>query len=374
MSGNGLKVRFHTASGAAPTLAVDSLAAKAIQVASGVAVGTGVIAANSIWNITYDNSIPAFLLTAVPAAVQDGTVATASIAANAVTHAKLQTEVASRLIGNPTTSTATPTAVPVTGSLFFDGTNLVGGSPRGWIDGLTLSRASSTSIGIAAGVARDSTNGFDITLASAFTKTTSAWAAGTGNGGLDTGAIATSTFYYVWGIYNSSTAVSDVLFSTSSSAPTMPSGYDKKRYIGAVKTDGSSQFIAFTQFGDEFYWSTPILDVNAFTGSTSASTKVLTVPSGRNMLAILNVDLGGGTTQTVYISNLALTDLAPTINGGAAPMSSLGGTSSAGNIENSGMARCWTDTSASIRVRNSANGAVLNIATLGWVDQRGKNA
>lgn len=62
MSGQKLKVRFNATNGAAPTLNVDSLGAKAIQTASGTAVATGAILADSVHDLTYDNSIPAWLL------------------------------------------------------------------------------------------------------------------------------------------------------------------------------------------------------------------------------------------------------------------------------------------------------------------------
>lgn len=62
MSGQRLKVRFNATNGASPTLNVDGLGAKAIQTASGTAVPTGAILANSVHDLTYDNSIPAWLL------------------------------------------------------------------------------------------------------------------------------------------------------------------------------------------------------------------------------------------------------------------------------------------------------------------------
>jgi hypothetical protein len=67
LSGKSLKVRFHTTSGAAPLLNVDTLGLQALQTAQGTAVPTGAILGNSIWDVTYDNSIPAFLLEGVPA-------------------------------------------------------------------------------------------------------------------------------------------------------------------------------------------------------------------------------------------------------------------------------------------------------------------
>lgn len=62
MNGQELAVRFDQANGATPTLNVDSLGAKAININESTAVPTGFIAAGSIWRVTYDNSIPAFIL------------------------------------------------------------------------------------------------------------------------------------------------------------------------------------------------------------------------------------------------------------------------------------------------------------------------
>lgn len=62
LDGVKLCVRFNATNGAAPTLNVASLGAKAIQTASGTAVATGAILANSVHELTYDNSIPAFLI------------------------------------------------------------------------------------------------------------------------------------------------------------------------------------------------------------------------------------------------------------------------------------------------------------------------
>jgi hypothetical protein len=68
---------------------------------------------------------------------------------------------------------------------------------RGQLWGLTLSTAgASATFSVAAGEAADSTSVDLMVLPSSISKTTSAWAVGTGNGGLDTGAIAASTWYH----------------------------------------------------------------------------------------------------------------------------------------------------------------------------------
>jgi len=78
-----------------------------------------------------------------------------------------------------------------------------------------------------------------MTLASGLTKRLDAnWAVGTNQGGLDTGSIANTT-YYVWLIQRSDTGVVDALFSLSSTSPTMPSNYDRKRLVGSFSRVGA---------------------------------------------------------------------------------------------------------------------------------------
>ncbi|MFN7610988.1 MAG: hypothetical protein ACK5QX_08650, partial [bacterium] len=180
---------------------------------------------------------------------------------------------------------------------------------RGYIDGLTMSTAgSSTTMTIAPGEATDSTNLVTLELAASISKTTGAWAVGSGNGGLDTGSIANSTWYYFYLIRRPDTGVVDVVFSTNSTSPTLPTNYTQFRYIGAGLTNGSGQWVAFTQVGDEFYWSTPVLDINA-AGSTSAQLATLSVPRGRKVKVFANVT--SGTQMQVYLSDPANADVAP---------------------------------------------------------------
>lgn len=229
---------------------------------------------------------------------------------------------------------------------------------RSYLAGLSMSTAgSSATMSIAVGQAADSTNAVTMALAAAISKTTSAWAVGTGNGGLDTGSIANSAWYYFYLIRRPDTGVVDVVFSTSYASPTLPTNYTQYRYIGAGLTNGSGQWTAFTQQGREFYWKTPVLDFGA-AGSTTAALLTCSLPRGRKMKGFFNLyNLGGG----FYISDPDNTDMAP--NTAASPLYSQGGTT--GNLGN--QADCWTDTSARIRHREPNANAVY-IATLGWLD------
>ena len=73
--------------------------------------------------------------------------------------------------------------------------------------------------------------------------------ANSGANGLDTGSVATSTWYYLWVIAKEDGTV-DGLGSTSSTSPTMPSGYTFKALIGAVRTKtGSAVLVGTIQYG-----------------------------------------------------------------------------------------------------------------------------
>jgi hypothetical protein len=85
---------------------------------------------------------------------------------------------------------------------------------RSYLAGLTLSTAgSSATFSVAAGVAADSTNADMMTLSGSISKTTSSWTAGSGNGALDTGAIANNTWYHAYLIKRTDTQIVDVLIS-----------------------------------------------------------------------------------------------------------------------------------------------------------------
>lgn len=71
--------------------------------------------------------------------------------------------------------------------------------------------------------------------------------------GLDTGSEAVSTWYYVYLIAKSSGDIS-AIFSTSSTAPTLPAGYDHYRLASAVYNDSSGNFVNFRQLRDIYLY------------------------------------------------------------------------------------------------------------------------
>ena len=148
--------------------------------------------------------------------------------------------------------------------------------------GLTLANNSTDAtndIDVGIGTARDATNAQDMTLAAALTKQLdAAWAVGTNQGGLDTGTIANGT-YHIWLIKRTDLSATDVLFSTSVSAPTMPSGYTLKRRIGSIiRSAGAIR--DSNQIGNFFQFPTPSLDVDTTTLGTASTNFTLSVPTG----------------------------------------------------------------------------------------------
>lgn len=271
-------------------------------------------------------------------------------------------------------------AVPLV--LLYDGTqwNIVGNSaasfvPRSYLAGLTLSTAgASTTMTTAAGMATDAANAFMMKLTASVAKTTAAWVVGTGNGGLDTGAIANSTWYHFYLIQRLDTSVVDVLFSLSASAPTMPANYTLKRRIGSGFTTAGGNWTSFIQDGDYFRWLASVLDINTTNPGIAAVSATLTVPTGVNVFANFNARVVSTTLSShVHFSDLAATDEAP--SGTAAPLTALEGDAAA-NPQAAGNFAIRTNTSAQIRYRMQASdgNTIIRIATLSWIDSRGRNA
>lgn len=252
--------------------------------------------------------------------------------------------------------------------------------PVGFLFGLTLSNNGSDAtndIDIAAGRARDIDDSENMILSSLLTKRLDAsWSVGSGNGGLDTGSIADTT-YHIFLIKRTDTGVVDALFSTSATSPTMPTNYTKKRRIGSIRRI-SAAIRGFVQDGDLFMWKTPINDVNATNPGTSAVTRTLTLPTGIRVEVIFSVHgytsgtLAADYPGAIYISDLNADDLAPVDSSGFTTWAYLP-TISAGA---GGMGSAMTNTSAQVRsrIQQSTANTVLKINTHGWRDTRGRLA
>lgn len=112
---------------------------------------------------------------------------------------------------------------------------------------LSVKVATNTTVTVAADavVLKNSTTGYF--LATSVSATCNLGSAGAVNT-LDTGTIATNSWYYIYVIYNGTTT--GTLASVSSTSPTLPSGYTYSARIGAVQTINTSATLYGTwQFG-----------------------------------------------------------------------------------------------------------------------------
>lgn len=214
----------------------------------------------------------------------------------------------------------------------------------------------------------------DITItASPYQKKLNAtFSPGSGNGGLDTGSRSANTWYYIYAIKNPSTGASDILFSTSRTSPVLPSGYTKKRMIGAIRTLSTNLQNVIPKetqnYGIFVQYANPAengLDINVTNLGTSRTTYSLpSVPPfpesevQNRPIFLANVAVANATVPTyVYISHPETTDSAPSSS--AAPLATISVTNSQVNIAslplisgiNGQLAARATNTSTTLRVQ-----------------------
>ena len=103
----------------------------------------------------------------------------------------------------------------------------------------------------------------------------------TGAGGLDTGALAASTWYSIWRI-GKADGTRAWLFSLSATAPTMPAGYTLRARIGWFRTDGTGNKypLSFKQVGRRTHYVVAAgSNVTAMPQMASGSSGSLTTPT-----------------------------------------------------------------------------------------------
>lgn len=250
----------------------------------------------------------------------------------------------------------------------------IGTAIQGKLYGLTLSNNGSDAtndIDIAVGsAASDGSTPYLMTLASGLTKRLdAAWAVGTNAGGLDTGAIANTT-YHVWLIQRSDTGVVDALFSTSATSPTMPTNYDRKRRIGSIIRE-SAAIVAFKQDGNTFRRATK--QDRSSTSAAASALLTLSIPTGINVYPLLNYDMATGTSSTD-----AQLFLGGAWEGSAANFIDRVFTTSLANtasVAHGGIAPIYqTNTSAQVYFAVTIASGALSanvLSTGGWIDNRG---
>jgi hypothetical protein len=245
----------------------------------------------------------------------------------------------------------------------------------GLLNGLTLANNAgdaTNDIDFTAGQATDSTGAAIITCAALTKQTDVAWAAGTGAGGLDTGAVGNNT-YHCFAIKKDSDGSGDFLYSLSATAPTMPSGYTYFRRIGSILRVGGA-IVLFIQYGDTFWRSVPVASFSTNNPGTSAVTGVSNAPAGVAVDAILDFTIKDDTPATItWVLITALTQ-ADTAASSSVFTFAIPAATAVIPARAGGRVVVPVDTSRSFRYRMDVSDTDHTIIcmTAGWVDRRGR--
>ena len=256
------------------------------------------------------------------------------------------------------------------GDLTVSGTSSM---PRGHIWGLTMSNAADADhdITVAVGEARSEADDDDVVLAGSITKQIDAgWSVGTGAGGLNTGAVANTTWYEVHLIKRSDTGVVDVMFTTTANRATLPANYDRQRRIGWVRSNGSANLLAFTQVDEYITLTTQINDVGA-TATATATAVTLTAPP--NSIARFRA----GTTSSTAVNTTNATVFSEIVEGDVTPTETTGIVSiGACDIAGADGGHFEMRVSATSTIEHDSDGTTytFDISTYGWIDSRGRHA
>jgi len=255
--------------------------------------------------------------------------------------------------------------------------------PRGHIWGLTMSNAADTAndITVAAGECRDENGNHDMVLTAAITKRLdAAWAGGTGNGGINTGAEANSTWYEVHLIKRLDTGVVDVMFTTTANRATLPASYTVQRRIGWIRNDGSGNILQFTQIDDHFTLTTQVNDLSQTPTSTAAAVTLTAPPSSiarfRAACSCTAMNVGGET--IIVFSELVEGNVTPASTTGIASLMMREGDGTAGANDSGASGHFELRVSSSSQIEWDAaiaagsTGETFDISTFGWIDRRGR--
>jgi hypothetical protein len=236
--------------------------------------------------------------------------------------------------------------------------------------GLAYSSAGgSTSFTISAGRCADDTGSVMLVLAASRTKTAAPFAAGAGGGGLDTGSMITGTgaWYHTF-LIGKADGTTDILFSLSATAPTMPGGFVYKRRIMCVAFMSTNTWIKMWQDGDTFLFDSHFTSVNNVT--MTAETRqgfALAVPPGILVEAIINAMIHHPSLAVyVRIDNPSVAD-ASTASGHHQLIMQVAGSYVSTQL------RVRTNAAQQVTAKMTNGNGQIWINVIGYVDRRGRD-
>jgi hypothetical protein len=196
-----------------------------------------------------------------------------------------------------------------------------------------------------------------------------------GAGGLDVGAVAASTWYYIFAITKDD-GTKSLLASLSATNPTLPAGYNKSARIGSLRTDGTANKypLSFIQAGRNVIYKTAagsnvtklptmVSGVQGSVPSTFASVSTANfVPPTATAIKVAGWDVSGTGIVIIAPNNTYAYQVGATITGNPAPYQFNGsGTSASGAVPAEFLLE-----STNIFVITGASSVVVNC--IGWED------
>jgi hypothetical protein len=246
-----------------------------------------------------------------------------------------------------------------------------GALSRAEMPGLEFSTAGgSTSFTISAGRCADDTGSVLMVLAANHVTTAAPFVAGSGVGGLDTGAMPVSDgkWFHVFLIAKAD-GTTDILFSLSATAPTMPTGFIYKRRIfsGAAYLS-SNVWMKVWQRGDDVLYDASVLSVGAVIFTQDVRTAaVLAVPPQISVDALVNLMIHHPSGACyVRLDNPSVSDQSLANGNHHLMQPSVGAYAST-------QVRVRTNIAQQITARVTGGHATLWINVLGFSDRRGRD-
>ena len=229
-----------------------------------------------------------------------------------------------------------------------------------YIENLSTQYTTGTTLTLQPGSCRSDSNTADIILSSPVVNNNAV----VGVNGLDVGAMANNTWYYLFVISDSEQQlVTASLLSLSPTNPTMPAGYDYKRRVAAVR-NGVGAYFKFFQFFSAnerfYYWDVENTIVNILTAGvaivwTTLSCVVGMPPVTNNVYLATHFDAVANRYSRIRRNGTTFTN----------PVAYLYGSTDQVNS-----AAVWldTDTNNQIQYRNDNAADNLTIDIIGFMD------
>lgn len=235
-----------------------------------------------------------------------------------------------------------------------------------------------THITFSAGNCRDSTNQRSIPRPAPMTKALNAvWAAGNGNGGRDQAtAPAANETWHAFAILNDATQVTDLLYSKSVGAPTLPAGYTYFRRVFSFILDASANIRQFFHYGDWVALKTRGVEWAATLNSVAAGTlRDIGVPKGLKLWVQFyysSQNVGGSAANPAF-SGVYDPDVGVPVFGTSTQWAQVRvNWSGANDRYKTYVIMQWSNTNAQVYTASNDTGDTIAGGVLGWWDYRGR--